>query len=467
MPAVAKNRAAAEAANTFKAQANAIRAELLDTTRTFTSDEVVKRTAEINALELRFASANSSTPEDEIEDQGGDALVRRNAPGRDDATDIDSNGVSRRSETAHQREVAELRTRVEQAFGGPNSLILALARSKIQPLDTRQQRVLNAITEFQKRTIIGTASDSSGGEYLLPLQQVASIFSAQLDTPGIFDQARRYPVSGRTLRIPYLVQDDGDVTRPMSGFAAVTIVGEAAEKPTKQPSFDQRLLTVYKWAAYTEFGDEMLADDFTGDLSPTVQDTVGRAVVGAINESVTMDGTGTAMPLGAFNNANNALYKVTRDDQNEFNTVDAFEMYARHVLGPKSRWYIHPSVLPSFMNLTLAGTTLVTTMRDLNGTPQMQLLGIPVVVTPLVSVLGAQGDVCLGNADFYALAVRTALTIQSSIHYQFRNDVTAYRFFARAGGLPIPTGTYSYKSTASTKDYAVSPFVVLDDVYAS
>jgi hypothetical protein len=63
--------------------------------------------------------------------------------------------------------------------------------------------------------------------------------------------------------------------------------------------------------------------------------------------------------------------------------------------------------------------------------------------------------------------VRTALTIQSSIHYKFRDDITAYRFFARAGGLPIPTSTYSYKSTASTKDYAVSPFVVLDDVYAS
>jgi HK97 family phage major capsid protein len=105
----------------------------------------------------------------------------------------------------------------------------------------------------------------------------------------------------------------------------------------------------------------------------------------------------------------------------------------------------------------------------LTGAPQMQLMGIPVVVTPLVALLGAQGDVCLGNGEFYAMALRQALTVESSIHYRFRNDVTAYRFFARAGGIPIPTAPYSYKrnTTTSANEYNVSPFVVLDDVYAS
>lgn len=463
MPAVMKNRAA----NDLKAKANTIREELLDLTKTFTVDEVNTRTAEINALEQRANLAAGCTPEDEIASQDGDGVATRNAPGRDDPTDIDANGVRRGAETKHQREIAALRARVAEAFGGPNSMILALAQRNIKPLETRQSQVLQAISEFQKRTIVGTANDASGGEYLLPLQQVASIFSVQMETPGIFDQARRYPVSGRTLRIPYLVQTDGDHTRPMSGFAAVTIVGEGAEKPLREPSFLQRLLTVYKWAAYTELSDEILADDFTGDLAPTVQDVIGRAVVSAINESVTMDGDGTDEPLGAFNNANGALLKVTRTTQNAFKVEDAFEMYARHVMGPKSRWYIHPSVMPQLMGMTLNGTTLVTWLQSLHGAPQMQLLGIPMVVTPLVRVLGEQGDVCLGNADFYALAVRQALTIESSIHYKFRNDITAYRFLARAGGIPIPTDTYSYKSTASSKDYEVSPFVVLDDVYAS
>ena len=156
-----------------------------------------------------------------------------------------------------------------------------------------------------------------------------------------------------------------------------------------------------------------------------------------------------------------------RDTQNDFKVEDVFNMYARHVIGPQSRWYIHPSVVPKMMSLTLNGTTLVTFIQSLNNTPQMQLLGIPVVVTPLVALLGSQGDVCLGNGAFYAMALRQALTVESSIHYKFRNDVTAYRFFARAGGIPIPTSTYSYKSVASVKEYAVSPFVVLDDVYAS
>jgi hypothetical protein len=59
---------------------------------------------------------------------------------------------------------------------------------------------------------------------------------------------------------------------------------------------------------------------------------------------------------------------------------------------------------------------------------------------------------------------RREITMESSIHYKFRNDVTAYRFFARAGGLPIPTSKYSFTGNGTnTKTYEFSPFVRLGD----
>jgi len=446
MSIVTKSRAAAE----FRTKADALRAELLDATRSLTVDEVKSRTDEINALEQRAAAAAGFTPEAELARQGSPELAQRTAP---EAAAVES-----------APELAEITKEVRKAFGGPNGYLLAMARRSMHGMTDAQRAVAAKVDAFHARTIVGTASDATGGEFLLPLQQVANIFTTQMGVGGILETAQRFPVAGRTLRIPFAKQTSALVDRPMAGIANVSIVGEAAEKPEKEITFAQRLLTVYKWAAYTELSDEILSDDFTGDLAPTVQAMIGGQIVNAINESVTIDGTGSSQPLGAFNGSNASLVKVSRKTASQFKIEDVFAMYARHIVGPQSRWYIHPSVLPQFMNLAVGDTTLMT---NLSGAASMQLLGIPVVVTPLVSVLGSEGDVCLGNGAFYALALRQALTVESSIHYKFRHDITAYRFLARAGGLPIPDGTYSYKAANSAKTYEVSPFVVLDDVVAS
>jgi len=440
-------------------QADAVIAELADPSKQFTPDEVKTKADAAKALRQRAQLLGELTPEADIAAQGGDTNIRAASPESQEP-----------QERSYREEMTDIAQRVEAAFGGPNSFILALARRHQLPLSTRQEAVMKDLRKLQARTITGEVGNASNAEVLLPLQQVASIFTAPMTVDGIISTAQRYTVSGRTLRIPYLVQDgSNNVNRPMASIANVTIVGEAQEKPLREPKFEERLLTVYKYAAYTEFSDEMLADDFTGDLNPTVQSSIGGTVLNKINEDFTFDGTGSSMPLAAFADQNPAIHKVVRKTQNQFNVEDAFEMYARHVMGPNSRWYVHPSVLPQLMKLTLSGTTLVTFIQSLTGAPQMQLLGIPIVVTPLVALLGAQGDVCLGNGSFYAMALRQALTVESSIHYRFRNDVTAYRFYARAGGIPIPTGKYSYKRNTSTSanEYNISPFVVLDDVYAS
>jgi hypothetical protein len=59
------------------------------------------------------------------------------------------------------------------------------------------------------------------------------------------------------------------------------------------------------------------------------------------------------------------------------------------------------------------------------------------------------------------------LTVESSIHVKFVQDITTYRFLARGGGIPIPTSTYAYKTSAGVKVDPHSPFVVLDVVASS
>lgn len=459
-----KSRANADAAAKLRADAAELRSKLLDLSTPLGMDEIRNIEDQSKALEARAAVIANFTPDEEIQDQGTNFDLStgelRSTPHREE---------EKKSKRYADR-VAELRNEVEEAFGGQNGLILALARSKggVQELNTRQARVVAALKEMAQRTITAQDGNASNAEVLLPLQQETSIFQVPVEVAGIISSARRFAVRGRQLYIPYLVQTDATGSnRPMAGIADVQIVGEAGLKTEFEPKFDQRLLTVFKYAGYTEIADETLADDMTGELAPTVQNVIGGEIYNKVNDHLTMDGTGSSQPLAAFNNANPALLKVARKTANSFKIEDVFNMYARHVMGAASAWYIHPSVIPQLFNLTLSGTTLVSYVTGLNGRPQMQLLGLPVIVTPLMKILGLQGDVALGNGAFYAMALRQALTIESSIHYKFRNDITAYRFYMRAGGIPIPDGTYSYKAAASTKEWETSPFVVLDDVVAS
>jgi HK97 family phage major capsid protein len=459
-----KSREAADKAAKLRAEAQSLRSKLVDLDTPLSKDEIVQIEEQSKALEMRAAAIANFTPDEEIEDQGTNFDLStgelRSAPHREEE----------KKARSYADRVTELRNEVTEVFGGQNGLVLALAQSQgnVRSLTTRQARVVAALKEMAQRTITAQDGNASNAEVLLPLQQETSIFQVPVEVAGIISSARRFAVRGRQLYIPYLKQTDATTSnRPMAGIADVQIVGEAGLKTEFEPKFDQRLLTVFKYAGYTEIADETLADDMTGELAPTVQNVIGGQIMNKVNEDLTFDGTGSSQPLGAFNDNNPSLYKVARKTTGTFKVEDVFNMYSRHVMGPQSAWYIHPSVVPQLFNMSLAGTTLVSYVTNLQGRPQMQLLGLPIIVTPLMKVLGLEGDVGLANGAFYAMALRQALTIESSIHYKFRNDITAYRFYMRAGGIPIPDGTYSYKAAGSVKEWVVSPFIVLDDVQAA
>lgn len=450
---VAKNREA----NEFRAKATEIRSELLDPNKDFLPEEVQKKLDAARAYDMRAQAAAEFTAEDEITRQGGD----------DDVRSVDMNGDENNAEVRRTTEEISksMRLEIRSTFGSPLNYMRAI-HGRIG-MNSAQEKLLKKIGT-ETRAILGDSA--SGGEYLLPLTQVAEIFQVANQQPGLMTYARTYNVPGRSLRIPYLIQDEGDNTlnRPMAGkIANVVIVGEGQTKPAREPKFGQRLMTVYKYAAITQFGDELLGDDFTGELPTTVTNAIGQQGVNKINEDVTIDGNGSSQPLGALNDANTALLKIPRQTAGTFTAQDAFRMYEAHTHGPNSVWMISRRVLSKLFAMQTANNTMVTFIRDLNNKPQMLLLGLPVIVTDLLAPLGSQGDVALVNGEFYAMALRQALTIESSRDYAFVEDLTTYRFVLRAGGIPIPTGTYAYKFAGGVKVDEHSPFVVLDDVLAS
>ena len=461
-----KDRAAAEAAQKFRTQADELRAKLLDPAVVMTKDEVETTVAGVSALETRAAQAAGFTPREEIDRQGGDDPLKRAGPesGEPEVRTI-------------QSRCAALHTNAMKHFGSIEQFV-RVGAGRSQPRNDAQRTVLReAVTLAQElfpgdlsaRTIVGTTDDASGGEFLLPLQQEASIFAVPNVQEGILQHAQKYAVTGRTIRVPYVVQTDatGGKTRPMAGIAAISIVSEGGTKPTREPTFAQRLLTVYKWAAIWKIGDETAADDFTGQGASTVAQLVGGQVINEMNDYATVVGTGTSQPLAALHTNNGALLTVNRATSQSVDITDIFKMWTRHTHGANSYWGVSRRVMEQLFALTLSSNTLVTLLPNLTGTPVMSMLGYPIRLNDLQATLGVAGDVSLINPAFYAAAIRTQLTVESSIHVEFVADITTYRAFARGGGIPIPTGTFAYKAPGGTKTDEHSPFVRLGDAITS
>jgi len=449
-PLVSKSRQAAQ----LREQAHKIRHDLVDSTKSYSAEEVERMTGEIRSLEMRAQAAAEFTPDAEVSRQGGDSELVR----------VDTQAAPRTEFAGMGDAMQQVRSVVVNAFPNLGSYVRAATRGPANQSEAAALKQIDTMT----RTITGS---TNGGEFLLPLTQVPEIFSIDNQQPGLFQVARRYNVPGRSLRIPYLVQDEGTtvLNRPMAGkIANVSIVGEGSTKPTREPTFGQRLLTMYKYAAITQFGDELLGDDFTGELPAEVTAAVGGQIVNKINEDITIDGGGTTEPIGALNAANTSLLAVNRASAGTFTAADAFSMYEKHTHGPNSVWMISRRVLSKLFALQQTNNTMVTWLANLRDKPQMLLLGLPVIVTDLLPALGTKGDVALVNGDFYAMGLRQALTVESSIHVAFVQDVTTYRYVARAGGIPLPTSTYAYKVDGSgNKVDPHSPFVVLDVIASS
>ena len=449
-PLVSKSRQAAQ----LREQAHKIRHDLVDATKSYSAEEVEKMTSDIRSLEMRAQAAAEFTPDAEVSRQGGDSELVR----------VDTQAAPRTEFAGMGDAMQQVRSVVVNAFPNLGSYVRAATRGPANQSEAAALKQIDTMT----RTITGS---TNGGEFLLPLTQVPEIFSIDNQQPGLFQVARRYNVPGRSLRIPYLVQDEGTtvLNRPMAGkIANVSIVGEGSTKPTREPTFGQRLLTMYKYAAITQFGDELLGDDFTGELPAEVTAAVGGQIVNKINEDITIDGGGTTEPIGALNAANTSLLAVNRASAGTFTAADAFSMYEKHTHGPNSVWMISRRVLSKLFALQQTNNTMVTWLANLRDKPQMLLLGLPVIVTDLLPALGTKGDVALVNGDFYAMGLRQALTVESSIHVAFVQDVTTYRYVARAGGIPLPTSTYAYKVDGSgNKVDPHSPFVVLDVIASS
>jgi len=301
---------------------------------------------------------------------------------------------------------------------------------------------------------------ASGG-YLVPEEQRNQL----LEGPGIAQVIRpngavTLPMSSRSLTIPALDQTGvptDDKKLQLEGGVQARWTAEGGAKPEQEPSFNKIELVANKLAGHTQATDELMADSGIA-LQVVLRRLFGRAIT-RLEDYYFINGNGVGQPQGILNSG--ALVASARGTANDVQFVDIANMWARlpaWSMG-SATWFVSQRALSEFMQMEDGAGNQVFFPQESGGAKQGvmgSVFGRPLVVTEHLPDLGTQGDVLLADLSYYLIGDRQSTTIQSSIHYDFVNDLTTWRFVHRVDGQPWIDGPI-YISAADT----VSPFVAL------
>ena len=284
--------------------------------------------------------------------------------------------------------------------------------------------------------VLSEASGTAGG-YLVPQEFRNELFTIAAETAVVRPRATVMRMSSRSMVFPAvdLTTDAGaDETQFFGGVSASWIETDT-QKPSTQPAFRNLEFVAHELAGFTEVGNGLLADSGTA-LGPFLN----TAFAGAINwyeDLAFIKGTGSGQPLGLTNSP--AKISVTKDVADEFGLADAAEMLTK--LLPSSHaskstvWIMNISLLEQLVQFATA-TTLVWIPNARQALP-MTLFGIPIIFTeklPVITSTDEVDSVLLADLSYYWIGDRQDSEISASIHANFTQNQTVWRFSHRVDG---------------------------------
>ena len=311
----------------------------------------------------------------------------------------------------------------------------------------------------EKKTTMTTQTGTTGG-YLVPTQFYAKLMALVTEMSIVRSRATIIPMTSRVTQIPAL-----DVTTPQAAGDTAFLGGvvarwteEATTSNKTEPNLKQIDLTNYELSGYSQVGNTLLADSAIG-LEAFLFTIFSRAIAW-YEDYAFIRGNGAAKPLGF--QSWQGFIQVARKTASHFNLADVANMYARLLPGGGSphnlAWVIHPTVLADFLQMAstaAAGQNIV--LNNIQGKPQLQMLGIDVCVSEKVAALGSANDVSLFDGSQYLLGDRQQVEIAFSEHVAFLNNQSVWRFVSRVGGQPWLRDKVTLADATTT----LSPFVGL------
>jgi len=337
-------------------------------------------------------------------------------------------------------------------FAGLGEFCLAVASGK-----TDSRLIVN--------TSVTEESGVSAG-FLLPQQFLARILDGALDQEVIRPNATVLPMAGKTLDAPGFDYQDG--TSGKRAGLQLQWGPEATALNEQLPKARTLGFSAKKGSILCRVGSELAEDApaFDRQLSTAMTQAVASGLDGAFLSSA---GTGVGIPLSILNSP--CLITVTKESGQAASTLflqNLANMLAR--LTPsaykRSSWLVHPTVLPSLLQLTVivknvggsenvGGGLAAAVVQGADGV--LRIFGRPVAVTDACSAFSSAGDVVLADLSQYAIAMRRDARIELSRDAYFASDEIGFKLTLRLDGMPTASAPTKLRDGTNT----VSPFIAL------
>lgn len=319
-------------------------------------------------------------------------------------------------------------------------------------------------TGMSMKAALAESSGITGG-YTVPPDYANRLLSVDAESTVLVGKTDDYPMTGVELVMPVLKQTGAPPTGGTSFFAGVVMnwTAEAALRSESEPTFGEFRLKANELSGYALASRNVLMDNAVALEQRLTQ--IFREAIAWYRDMAYLTGDGVGKPLGITNAP--CTLTVARATALQVNYADAVQMYGKLLPQslPRAFWVMQQSVLQSFLQMKDGSNRLIiqpyfaTAGGPAAVRPVMTMLGLPIITTEKVSVLGTAGDLLLVDPKMYFSGTRQAIEIAASEHYKFLNNQITYRVLFRGDGRPWLDNPITLQD-GTTK---VSPFIKLID----
>lgn len=353
----------------------------------------------------------------------------------------------------------------DRKWGWPSMGDFALgvkkACSRAGTFDPRLERSLAAATTY------GNEGSGSDGGYAVPPDFKNEIMSKVFGEDSLLSRTDQLTTSGNSMTFPKDETTDWQTTGGILAYWGT----EAGVKTQSKPALEQSTVPLNKLYALVPVTDELMDD------APAMDAYLRRKAPAKINFKVNLaivQGSGSGQPLGILNAPSTvSVAKVTSQVADTVVGANILAMHSRLYapLRPSAVWLINQDIEPYLHRLSLPGlddtgavvtgwgTQVYLPPGGLSGAPYGTLMGRPVIPTQACETLGDRGDIILVDLKSYITITKaggSAIRTDVSMHLWFDQDLTAYRFVMRVGGLPWWTAPISPRDGTNTMSWAVT-----------
>jgi len=303
---------------------------------------------------------------------------------------------------------------------------------------------------------------SAEGGFLVPDEMANFVWSEILEDSPFFTQATLLPMSGSSIKVPFVADADRSATG-IHGISTPVGVAEASALTDISPTFGQCELTLKKIGGRCRVSNEMLEDSRQA-MSVLLPQLFADALSWTMIKQF-INGSGANECLGIMNSP--ALVTQGKEDGQPATTIvydNVIKMWSRML--PKARktavWLISPSAEVAVRTLSIAVGTGGSSAFVLNAASQLPetIFGRPVFFSEHCQTLGTTGDIICFNPRAYAIGKKPGeqIRIEVSTHARFETDQTVFRAIARLDGQSLTANPVTPASSGLT----LSHFVALE-----